>query len=292
MTGETTTTHQPMQGKVCMVTGATAGIGKETARALAQQGAHAILVGRNPEKCAATVTAIQAQTGNQAVEAMVADLSSQAEIRQLADQFKREHQRLDVLVNNAGAIFLWRKESVDGLEMTFALNHIGYFLLTNLLLDTIKASAPARIVNVSSAAHRGNRLDFDDLQNTRRYGYDVYGQSKLANLHFTYELARRLEGTGVTVNALHPGFVASDFAANNGWPVRLFKPLINLMAIPIDKGAETSIYLASSPEVEGITGQYFVERKATRSSEASYDAEAARKLWEVSAALTGLAEPT
>lgn len=196
-------------------------------------------------------------------------------------------------MNNAGSFFMSRQESVDGIEMTFALNHLGYFLLTNLLLDTLEASAPARIVNVSSAAHERAQIDFEDLQGRQKYsGWQAYGQSKLANVLFTYELARRLEGTGVTVNALHPGFVATNLGAGTyGLIGRLFKKLVNLRGVSPEEGARTSIYLATSSEVEGVTRKYFVEQKAVPSSEASYDEATARRLWQVSAELTGLSVP-
>jgi NAD(P)-dependent dehydrogenase (short-subunit alcohol dehydrogenase family) len=210
-------------------------------------------------------------------------------VRRLADDFKSHFSRLDVLVNNAGAVFLTRHESADEIEMTFGLNHLNYFLLTNLLLDMLIASAPARVVNVSSGAHNGARLNFDDLENKRGYnGMRAYGQSKLANLLFTYELARRLEGKGVTANALHPGFVASNFAKNNLGILKPLMSLIQLGAISPEEGAQTSIYLASSPEVAGVTGKYFVKKKAVTSSTASYDEETARRLWDISARLTGL----
>ena len=279
-----------MKDKVCLVTGATAGLGKATARQLARQGATVIVVGRKGEKSRATVNEIKQQTGNPNVESMLADLSVQKEVRALAEQFKSKYQSLNVLVNNAGAIFLRRQESADGIEMTFALNHLNYFLLTNLLLDTLKASAPARIINVSSRAHvRVPGLNFDDLQNRKGYaGQQVYGQSKLANVLFTYELARRLEGTRITVNALHPGFVATRFATNNGVLARLARPLLDLFAISVEEGARTMVYLATSPEVEGMTGKYFYRQQAIPSSPASYDEEAARRLWEVTATMTGL----
>lgn len=278
-----------MKDKVCLVTGATAGLGQATARQLARQGATVIVVGRSREKSEATVNEIKQQTGDPNVEYMLADLSVQKDIRQLAQAFKRKYQRLHVLVNNAGAIFLRRRESADGIEMTFALNHLNYFLLTNLLLDTLSAGAPARIINVSSRAHaRVAGLNFDDLQNKRGYGFNVYGQSKLMNVLFTYELARRLEGTRITVNALHPGFVASRFATNNGLLTRLARPLLDLFAISVEEGAQTMVYLATSPEVEGLTGKYFYRQQAIPSSPASYDEAAAHRLWEVSAATTGL----
>jgi NAD(P)-dependent dehydrogenase (short-subunit alcohol dehydrogenase family) len=283
--------NERMKGKLCMVTGATSGIGRETARMLARTGAGVVVVGRNREKSEGTISRIRQETGNPAVEYMLADLSSQAEIRQLAESFKRQHERLDVLVNNAGGFFLFRKESVDGIEMFLALNHLAYFLLTNLLLDILKVSAPARIINVSSGSHMRATINFDDLQNQRKYiGPKVYGQSKLANVLFTYELARRLEGTGITVNALHPGFVATNMGVNIGWIMRFIRPLMNLMAIDVEEGAKTPVYLATSPEVEGVTGKYFYQCRAVSSSEASYDEALAGKLWQVSAEMTGLSE--
>jgi NAD(P)-dependent dehydrogenase (short-subunit alcohol dehydrogenase family) len=220
---------------------------------------------------------------------MLADLSVQAQVRRLAQEFKRRYSRLDVLINNAGGFFMKRQLSADGIEMTFALNYLSVFLLTSLLLDTLKASAPARIVNISSDAHRRARINFEDLELERKYsGFGAYGQSKLAVALFTYELARRLEGTQVTVNALHPGFVATNLGRNNGWRIKLFAPLVKLMALSPEEGAETSIYLASSSEVAGITGKYFDKKKAVRSSLASYDETAARRLWEISAEMTGL----
>ncbi len=278
-----------MNGKICLVTGATSGIGKVTARALAARGATVIVVGRNPDKSAATVAQIRQQTGNSAVEFMLADLSSLQQVRQLAEEFKKRYQHLHVLVNNAGAIYFSRQETVDGFELTFALNHLNYFLLTNLLLDTLKASAPSRIVNVSSAVHASGTINFDDLQARNKYsGMSIYGQSKLANVLFTYELARRLAGTGVTANAVHPGMVATNFAANNGLLGRLARPVMNLMSISEEEGADTIIYLATSPEVEGVTGKYFVKRRAVPSSQESYDEAEARRLWQVSEELVGL----
>jgi NAD(P)-dependent dehydrogenase (short-subunit alcohol dehydrogenase family) len=287
------TIDDSMSGRVCMVTGATSGIGLVTAQALAQMGATVILVARSAEKGAATVERIKDETDSTEVEYMLADLSIQSEVHRLAEQFERRHDCLHVLVNNAGAVFVARQESADGIEMTFALNHLAGFLLTNLLLDRMKASgqagASARVVNVASATHRKKVLDFDDLERRkRRYAFmDVYGCSKLANILFTYELAHRLEGTHVTANALHPGFVATNLGANHPLS-RLFKPLVNCLAITPEEGAQTSIYLASSPEVEGVTGKYFGKCRAVPSSEESYNAEAARRLWEISAQMTGL----
>ena len=278
-----------MKDKICIVTGATSGIGLVTAQMLAQQGATVIAVGRNPEKGTAIVVRIQQETGNPAVEFMLADLSVQAQVRRFVQEFKRRYSRLDVLINNAGGFFMKRQLSTDGIELTFALNHLGVFLLTNLLLDTLKASAPSRIVNVSSDAHKKAQINFKDLGLERKYnGMQAYGQSKLAVVLFTYELARRLEGTQITVNALHPGFVATNIGQNNGGLMKLFAPLIKLVAMSPKEGAETSIYLASSPDVVGVTGKYFDKEKVVVSSPASYDETAARRLWELSAEMTGL----
>ena len=278
-----------MPDKICLVTGATSGIGLVTAQALAQQGATVIVVGRHPERGAATVRRIVQATGNPHVELLLADLSVQAQVRQLAAEFQRRFARLDVLVNNAGALFIKRQLSADGLEMTFALNHLGYFLLTHLLLGTLTASAPARIVNVSSNAHQGAQMHFADLQGQRRYsGWRAYCQSKLANLLFTYELARRLDGSGVTANAVHPGFVATGFGRNNRGLFGLCMRVAQLTALSPEQGAETLIYLATSPEVEGMSGKYFVKQRPVESSRASYDQEAAQRLWQLSAELTGL----
>ena len=280
---------QPMRDKICLVTGATSGIGQVTARALAEQGAQVIIVGRNQAKCSATVNRIQQQTGNHAVEYLLADLSSQSAVRQLALEFKNRYQQLHIVVNNAGAVFFQRQVTVDGIEMTFGLNHLSCFLLTHLLLDVIQASAPARIVNVASRAHERARINFEDLQGTKGYNaMQAYGQSKLGNVLFTYEMARRLAGTRVTANALHPGVVATGFAANNGSLVRLGLRLFHLFNISPEQGAQTSIYLATSPEVEGITGKYFVDRQAVPSSPLSYDTAVAGRLWQVSAEMTGL----
>ncbi len=281
--------NDQMRGKICMVTGATLGIGRATAEKLAALGATVIIVGRSAERCQNTVDEIKAKTGNTAVDMFVADLSSQASIRQLAKDYKARYQKLHVLVNNAGSVFMSRQLTVDGLEMTFALNHLGYFLLTNLLLDVIKASAPARIINVSSQAQSSGHINFDDLQGKQRYaGFRAYSQSKLANIVFTYELAKRLQGTGVTVNALHPGTIASGFGKNNGPLMGVAMRIAGLFMPKPDKGAETSVYLASSPEVEDVTGKYFANKHEKRSISESYDEGVQRRLWEVSAALTKL----
>ncbi len=279
----------PMTGRVCLITGGTGGLGKETALALARLGASVSIVARDAAKGQAVVEEIQAQTGNPQVEALRADLSSQASIRSLADEFKRRHERLHVLVNNAGGVFNPRRVTVDGLEMTFALNHLAYFLLTALLLDTLKASAPARVVSVSSEAQSNGRINFDDLQGEKRYSaMTAYSQSKLANILFTVELARQLAGTGVTANVVHPGAVRTNFGKSATglfrWVVRLAGPFMLTPA----RGAETIVYLASSPEVEGMTGQYFANKKARPLPAAASDTALVRRLWDVSAALVHL----
>jgi NAD(P)-dependent dehydrogenase (short-subunit alcohol dehydrogenase family) len=281
----------PLHGRICLVTGATSGIGRVTAQALAQQGATVVLVARDPSRAAATVGQIKQQTGNLNVASLLADLSAQDQVRRLAAEFTSQYAQLHVLVNNAGALFWRRHETADGQERTFALNHLAPFLLTNLLLDTLKASAPSRIVTTASAAHTGAAIPFDDLQQAHhRYrGFAVYGQTKLANLLFTYELARRLAGSGVTANAFHPGYVATNFGRSDSHLMSALMPLANRFAISPEKGADTATYLATSPDVAGVSGQYFTKRQAIRSSPASYDEAAQRRLWEASAQLTGLA---
>jgi NAD(P)-dependent dehydrogenase (short-subunit alcohol dehydrogenase family) len=276
-----------MQDKICMVTGATSGIGKVTALELARRGAIVVVAARDPEKAAATVAEIKGITGNPAVESMLADLEDLSQVRNLAETFKARHDHLDVLVNNAGAIFLRRQLSADGYEKTFAVNHLAPFLLTNLLLDALKASPSARVINVSSDSHESAALDFDDLGSKKRYGpMKVYGKSKLANVYFTKELARLLAGTSVTVNALHPGFVGTNISTNNGWFARLTMRVIAPFALTPEQGAETSIYLATSPDVQGITGEYFVKSSVAPSSAVSQDPDIARRLWQVSEEMT------
>ena len=274
-----------MKDKICLVTGATDGIGKVTAMSLARMGATVVGVGRNAQKTAAVTEEIKQATGNQAIEFLVADLSQVRQVRQAAAEFKRRYHRLDVLVNNAGGYFARRQETAEGREMTWALNHLNYFVLTNELLDILKASAPSRIVNVSSDAHQGSSLDLNDVEFKQGYGqgWKPYSHSKLANVMFTYELARRLQGVNVTANALHPGFVATKFGHNNGSLASvLMKSIQKLVALTPEKGAQTSIYLATSPEVEGITGKYFSNRKVAASTKASYDTAAAARLWDLS----------
>ncbi len=278
-----------MDGKSCVITGATSGIGLVAAREIARLGARLVIVGRNQTKCAAAVREIGATSGNQNVEALVADFSRQDDIRRLAQQIRKRHSRLDVLINNAGGIRGKRELTPDRIEMTFAVNHLAPFLLTNLLLDLIKASDPARIINVSSAAHSAVDMDFDNLMGERRFTpWRAYCMSKLENLLFTYELARRLSGTGVTVNALHPGWVKTGFGGDAGWRGVALQALAKIFAIRPEQGARTTIYLASSPEVEGVTGKYFVRQKETQSSAASQDVAAGKRLWEISAELTHL----
>jgi retinol dehydrogenase 12 len=274
----------PLKDKIVLVTGATNGIGYVTARELSRMGGQVTIVSRNPEKCATVAAAIAADTGTP-VEYIAADLSTIAGISNAAADFRKKHIRLHVLVNNAGGFFNKRTLTADGFEYTFALNHINYFLFTNLLLDVLKASSPARIVNVSSGAHTGAKgLDFDNLQGEKKFsGWGAYAHSKLANLLFTYELARRLDDTGNTVNALHPGYVDTGFALNNGSLFRVAAKLsAHLFGRKPEVGAQTSIYLASSPEVEGVTGRYFHDCKQIESSPASYNQDAALKLWQVS----------
>ena len=281
-----------MQGKICLITGSTNGIGKSTAQELARMGATVVIVGRNAQKTAQVVEEIRAASGNNTVDSLLADLSSQQEVRRLAHDFKSKYAQLHVLLNNAGVTFTTRQLSVDGIEMTFALNHLAYFLLTNLLLETIKASTPARIINVSSDAHSGGKIDFDNLQGERSYSsFGPYGNSKLANILFTTELARRLEGTGVTGNALHPGLTSTGFGKNNpGLLMKIMGVVVPLIARSPEKGAATSIYLASSPEVQSITGKYFVDCKVTQPAPQAADRTVARRLWDVSAEMVHLAD--
>lgn len=280
-----------MSGKICMVTGATLGLGRVTAEALAAKGATVIAVARNPAKGEATISNIKAATGNPAVVLMLCDLSSQTSIRRLAEDFKRQYQQLHVLVNNAGAMHMRRTLTEDGLETTFALNHLAYFLLTNLLLDVIKASAPSRIINVSSDSHFRGKINFDDPQGEKRYSaMGAYSQSKLANVMFSAALTKRLQGTGVTVNAVHPGAVATGFARNNGPLVSLIMRVIGLFELSPEQGAETQIYLATSPEVANVTGKYFEKKKPVRPNLAAQDEAAVERLWKMSERLTGLAQ--
>ena len=278
-----------MTGRICLVTGATNGIGRATAQALAARGASVLVHGRDRHKAEAAVRGIIEATGNHDVEPIVGDLAELDQVRRMAAEFRARHKRLHVLLNNAGLVAFDRRTTHDGFEAHFGVNHLAPFLLTNLLLDTLKSSAPARIVTVASAVHNRGRIDFDDLQAERGYnGIRAYATSKLANILFTTELARRLDGSAVTANALHPGVVASGLAGDGtgllalGW--RLAK---NFMISP-EKGARTSIYLAESPDVEGISGRYFSNCRETRTAAAARDSDTAARLWKVSAGLAGL----
>jgi NAD(P)-dependent dehydrogenase (short-subunit alcohol dehydrogenase family) len=280
-----------MEGKRCLITGATAGIGLVTAAELARRGAHVIGVGRSSRRCDQAIERIRQQVPTATVEYRLADLSSQAEIRRLAQEVKTSTPRLDVLINNAGGIFLTRQESVDGLEMTFALNHLAYFLLTNLLVDLLTSTSHARIVSVSSAAHKGARINFDDFQAKTNYSaWRAYQQSKLANILFTRELSRRLESRRVTANALHPGFVRTEIFRAEGFTGWLLRRAADLFALTPERGAMTSLHLATSPEVEGVSGKYFDKQRPVTPSLEARDDVTARKLWDVSAELTGLTE--
>lgn len=289
----TTAATSDMTDRVCLITGANSGIGKATATELARQGATIVMVCRNQARGEAAQAEIQAKSGSQKVDLLLADLSSQESIRQLAREFKSKYDRLHVLINNAGATNTHRKLTKDGLEVTLATNHLAYFLLTNLLLDQIRASGTpqrkARIVNVSSEAQRVGIISFSDLQLEKNYSeFRAYGQSKLANVFFTYELARRLEGTNVTVNALHPGLVRSKFASSSVSPFGLLMKLSWPFQISPEKGARTPVFLASSPAVEGVTGKYFSNMKQKKSAPISYHEAAAELLWNESARLTHL----
>ena len=279
-----------MEGKRCVITGATSGIGEATARALARGGAELTLVCRSAERGEATKERIRDAAPDARVDLVIADLGSQAEIRRAADDLLADPRPIHVLLNNAGVVHLSYSTTVDAIETTFAVNHLAYFLLTRLLLDRIRETPGARIVNVASEAHRFSSMDFDNLGHESDFRWmKVYGQSKLANILFTRELARRLEGTGVTVNSLHPGGVSTGLGANNG---ALLHRVLMLLGRPFmktpEQGARTSIHLATSPEVEGVSGEYFANCKRKPGSRESNDPEIARRLWEVSERMTGV----
>jgi NAD(P)-dependent dehydrogenase (short-subunit alcohol dehydrogenase family) len=280
-----------MQGKVCVITGATSGIGLIAAGSLAALGARLLLVARDKGRGQAALAAIQTRAPGAAARIIYGDLSRLAEMNRLGSEIAALEPRIDVLINNAGAVFAERGVTADGLERTFAVNHMAYFVLTNRLKANLIATAGARIVNTASAAHRraAAGLDFDDLQSARGYQYfAVYGRSKLANILFTRELARRIANTGVTANCLHPGFVATRFGNNNRGVFRWIIGAAKLFAISPEKGAETIVYLASSPEVAGVSGGYFAECRPAALSKAAQDDTAARRLWEESARLANL----
>jgi len=280
---------RPMHGRTVLVTGATGGIGKSTALGLAAMGAHLAITGRDLERTETAAREIRAAGGGQ-VDVFVADLSSQAQVRRVAGEILGTPSRIDVLVNNVGGYWSTRHATADGLEHTFALNHLAPFLLTNLLLDRLKEGAPARVVTVSSNAQAMGRIDFDDLQGEISYsGARAYNQSKLANVLFTYELARRLQGTSVTANALHPGMVSTSFGAEDpGVAQRVFVPLLRPFMLSGKRGAATSIHLASATDLGGVSGIFFAKGKPRNSSKDSYDQAAAARLWQVSTELTAL----
>jgi NAD(P)-dependent dehydrogenase (short-subunit alcohol dehydrogenase family) len=281
-----------MSGRTVLVTGGTGGIGRATAAGLARLGARVAISGRDPARTAAIAAGIAAETGNPAVAGFAADLSSQAGVRDLAATVLASYPRLEVLVNNVGGYWAHRHVTADGLERTFALNHLAPFLLTHLLLDRLTASAPARVVTVSSGAQAMGHLDFDDLQGERGYyGQAAYNASKLTNVIFAFELARRLEGTGVTSTVLHPGVVRTSLGAED--QTRLFAVLSHLVRPFLKtpaRGAETSIYLASSPDVDGVSGEYFANRRPKRANKLAYDPSTVARLWQASADLTGITD--
>jgi retinol dehydrogenase 12 len=281
-----------LTGKTVVLTGATSGIGRATALGLADEGARLILVGRTPERCEETLAEIRRRTGRDDAVMLRADLSSLKEVRRLADEVLASADRVHVLLNNAGVTLLRRQLTVDGLEGTFATNHLAYFLLTGLLLPRLRESAPARIVNVASDAHRFGRLDLNDLQNEQRYrALRVYAQSKTANLLFTQELARRIAGSGVSANALHPGGIRSNLGRSEGKALEVVRKLVGLFLKSPEEGARTSLYLACSPEVEGVSGRYYAKCRERTPAAHARDPELARRLWERSEALTGLHYP-
>jgi len=278
-----------MGGKTVLITGGTSGIGKATAVALAAMGADVVVVGRNPERGRAALEEIKAQSHSESVELMLADLCAQAEVRRLAEEFLERYDRLDVLANNAGLVQSKRSETPDDIETTLATNHLAPFLLTNLLLERLEQSAPSRVITVSSEAQRWGTMDFEDMQSRRKYrGFPVYGMTKLANIMFTFELAERLKGTGVTANCLHPGPVGTNFGQNNKGPMALFFRTFKPFMRSPEQGADTLIWLASSPEVEGVSGKYFSDRKEIEAKKVAYDPAARRRLWEISEDLTSL----
>lgn len=285
--------NELMSGKICLITGGSDGIGYAASRELARMDARVVIVGRNSAKTEAAVQQIVADTDNPAVEYLLADLSSQRDVRRVAAEAIELVPHLDVLLNNAGAIFLSDRRSAEGIEMTFALNHLSYFLLTGLLLEHLRKAPRARIINVSSRAHESpGKFRLEDLPKpSSNRGYPAYKHSKLCNILFTYELARRLEGENITVNALHPGLVRTNIARNNGLLGRVVNFFIGVRGITPDKGAETPVYLAVSPEVESVSGKFFVDCRPVPSSSISYDTELAARLWDISMCLTNAGDP-
>jgi NAD(P)-dependent dehydrogenase (short-subunit alcohol dehydrogenase family) len=283
-----------MQGKRCLVTGATQGIGRAAALALARRGASVVIVGRDPKRTPETAEELRQESGNPHVEAFVADLSLMAEVRRVAREYASRYPRLDALINNAGAVFAQRQLTTDGYERTFALNHLAYYALTRDLLELLRRSAPARVVNLSSIVHTMERLDFDDLMVERRYtGMRAYKRSKLANVMFTFELSRRLQGTGVTANCVHPGIVRTNFGKVDlkNLFTSIIGPLVRPFLLGPEQGADTAVWLASSPEVEGVTGKYFIKRKERKVNPQALDNAACARLWEISEQLVQRAAP-
>ena len=278
-----------LAGRTCLITGATSGIGKATTIALAKLGATIVMVARNQTKGEAVLKEVKQLSRNDSVFLLNADLSSQELVRKLVADFKDRFKRLHMLVNDAGVFLTKYTKTADGIETTFAVNYLSMFLLTNLLLDVLKSSAPSRIVNVASATESGGKINFDDLNGDRKFGgWAAYSNSKLAVIMFTYELARRLEGTGVTVNTLHPGAIRTNLGHGNRGLTSLGFSFVKLFFASPEKGARTVVYLASSPEVEKVSGKYFINCRSTSSSMHSYDEDIRARLWQVSAQLTGL----
>lgn len=279
-----------LNNKVCIVTGANSGIGKITARELAKMGAEVVMVCRNQKKGEEALADVILESKSNKVKLMLCDFSSQKSIRAFVEEFKSKYNKLHILVNNAGLIIPERKLTEDGIESTFAINHIGYFLTTYLLLDLLKASAPSRIVNVSSDGHKLGHINFNDInyENNKYKSMNVYCDSKLANILFTKELAKKLHGTGVTANCLHPGVVNTNFASDYSEKFSFLSKIVKKFFITPEQGAETQIYLASSPEVEGISGEYFDKKKIKAPSREAQDADVAEKLWKVSERMTGI----
>ncbi|MHA1936246.1 MAG: SDR family oxidoreductase [Candidatus Thorarchaeota archaeon] len=279
-----------MSGKVCIVTGSNSGIGKETALALAKMGATVVMVARNQERCEIALAEIIENTGSSSIDLMLCDLSSMDEVRQFTNAFKNKYDRLDVLINNAGAVFSKRQTTVDGFESTLAVNYLAPFLMTYELLPLLKSSAPSRVINLSSGLHKRAKIDIDDLQHEKSYpGRRVYGSVKLMVVMQTYEMARRLDGTGVAVNVVLPGFVATNLGSSSGsFASKIMFKLVRPMQISAEEGALTSLYVATSPEVEGVSGKNFAKSKEAASSDLSYDRDLQKQLWDATVDMLGL----
>lgn len=284
-----------MKGKVCVVTGSNSGMGKETALALANMGATVVMVVRSQERGEKALTEVINKTRAQSTVLMICDMSSAGSIRKFAKEFAEKYEKLDVLINNAGAFFFKRQTTVDGFELTLAVDYLGPFLLTHELLPSLKNSAPSRIINISSGLHKSGRIDLDDLQSEKKYSGrffargNAYANAKLMLIMYTYELARRLQGTGVTVNAVEPGFVATNLGKNSGSRRQSFMfMMVRPFQISAKKGAETAIYLASSRKVEGVTGKCFSKLKETRTAPITYDQQTQKSLWDATVKMLGL----